>query len=87
MAGAQDESIAAAAASVSAAQATLSDAQAALDQLTLRAPFAGTVAAVNAEVGEQVSPGLKRRNTGGFLRLASGNRRSDRVGRSECSAW
>jgi len=58
LAGSKSETIAAAEASVAAAQAVLLDAQAALAETTLRAPFAGTVAAVNVEVGEQVSPGL-----------------------------
>ena len=55
LAGAKSESIAAAEASVAAAAAALSDAEAALADMTLKAPFAGTVAAVNVEVGEQVA--------------------------------
>lgn len=58
LAGTKSETIAAAEANVAAAQAVLMDAQAALAETSLRAPFAGTVAAVNVEVGEQVSPGL-----------------------------
>ncbi len=58
LAGTQSETIAAAEANVAAAQAVLMDAQAALAETTLVAPFAGTIAAVDVEVGEQVSPGL-----------------------------
>ena len=58
LAGSKSQTIAAAEANVAAAQAALLDAQAVLAETTLRAPFAGTVAAVNVEVGEQVSPGL-----------------------------
>ncbi len=58
LAGSKSQTIAAAEATIAAAQAVLMDAQAALAETTLRAPFAGTVAAVNVEVGEQVSPGL-----------------------------
>lgn len=58
LAGSKSQTIAAAEASVAAARAVLMDAQAALAETTLRAPFAGTIAAVNVEVGEQVSPGL-----------------------------
>lgn len=57
LAGSSVESIAAAEAQVAAAQAVVQDAQAALDELVLRTPFAGILAAVNVEVGEQVSPG------------------------------
>ena len=56
--GSKSETIAAAKANVAAAQAVLMDAQAALDETTLRAPFAGTIAAVNVDLGEPVSPGL-----------------------------
>ena len=56
--GSKSETIAAAEANVAAAQAVLMDAQAALAETTLVAPFAGTIAAVDVEVGEQVSPGL-----------------------------
>lgn len=58
LAGSKSETIAAAEANVAAAQAALLDAQAVLAETTLRAPFAGTIAAVDVEVGEQVSPGL-----------------------------
>lgn len=58
LAGSKPEAIAAAEASVTAAQAVLMDAQAALDETILRAPFAGTIAAVNVELGELVSPGM-----------------------------
>ncbi len=58
LAGSKSETIAAAEASVAAAQAVLIDAQAALDETILRAPFAGTIAAVNVDLGESVSPGL-----------------------------
>ncbi|RME60870.1 MAG: HlyD family efflux transporter periplasmic adaptor subunit, partial [Caldilineae bacterium] len=58
LAGTKSETIAAAEANVAAAQAALMDAQAALAETTLRAPFAGTIAAVNVELGESVSPGV-----------------------------
>jgi multidrug efflux pump subunit AcrA (membrane-fusion protein) len=45
------------AAQVSQAQAALEAAQTALDEAALRAPFAGTIVAVAAEVGEVVAPG------------------------------
>lgn len=45
------------AAQVSQAQAALEAARTMLDEATLRAPFAGTIVAVAAEVGEVVAPG------------------------------
>jgi HlyD family secretion protein len=56
-AGATGEEIAAAEAAVAQAEAALAAAQAALDQATLRAPFAGTVAALEVSAGETVLPG------------------------------
>jgi HlyD family secretion protein len=56
-AGARPETIAAAQAEVAAAEATLAQARAALADTELRAPFAGTVAELVAELGEQVAPG------------------------------
>jgi len=57
LAGSKNEAIAASKATVAASEAALQDAIAALNQTLLRAPFDGTVAAINAELGEQVSPG------------------------------
>lgn len=57
LAGSTQEAIAAAQATVAANQAMVNDAQAALNEATLVAPFSGIVAAVDAEVGEQVSSG------------------------------
>ena len=51
------EELAAARAAVAQAQAALQAAQAARDQATLRAPFPGTVAALNVGPGETVLPG------------------------------
>jgi HlyD family secretion protein len=56
-AGARPEAIAGAEADVAAAQAALAQAQVALAETELRAPFAGTVADLEAKVGEQVGPG------------------------------
>ncbi len=57
-AGARPEEIAAAEAEVAAATAALQQALVALRNTELRAPFAGVVASVNVNVGEQVGPGL-----------------------------
>jgi HlyD family secretion protein len=57
-AGTRPEAIAAAQAEVKAAEAGLEQAQAALKETELRAPFAGTVASLDAQVGELVSPGV-----------------------------
>ena len=57
LAGTKDETIAAAEASIAAAQAVLQDAVASLNQTILTAPFDGTIAAINVEMGEQVAPG------------------------------
>jgi HlyD family secretion protein len=56
-AGATAEEIAAAEAAVAQAEAALQATRAALDQATLRAPCAGTVAALEVGPGEAVSPG------------------------------
>jgi multidrug resistance efflux pump len=56
-AGATAEELAAAEAAVAQASAALQAARAALDQATLRAPFAGTVAALEVAPGETVLPG------------------------------
>ena len=56
-AGVRDETIAVAEADVQAAEAALTQAQAALAEMELRAPFAGTVASLNAAVGEQITAG------------------------------
>jgi len=56
-AGATSEEIAVAEAAVAQAEAGLAAAQAALDRATLRAPFAGTVAALEVSPGETVMPG------------------------------
>ncbi|GAB4549470.1 MAG: biotin/lipoyl-binding protein [Anaerolineae bacterium] len=56
-AGARPESIAVAEAEVAAAEAALAQARAALANTELRAPFAGTVASVDARLGEQIAPG------------------------------
>jgi multidrug efflux pump subunit AcrA (membrane-fusion protein) len=56
-AGARPETIAGAEAEVKAAEAALQQAQIALDETELRAPFTGTVASLDAKVGEQIGPG------------------------------
>jgi HlyD family secretion protein len=56
-AGAIAEEVAAAEAAVAQAEAALQAAQAALDQATLRAPFAGTVTALEVTPGETAMPG------------------------------
>jgi HlyD family secretion protein len=55
-AGARPEDIAAAETEVASAEATLTEARAALADTELRAPFAGTVTALEASPGEVVSP-------------------------------
>jgi multidrug resistance efflux pump len=57
-AGARPEAIAAAEADVAAAEAVLEQARVALAETELRAPFAGTVASLEAKIGEQVAPGV-----------------------------
>ena len=57
-AGARPETIAGARAEMTGAEASLAQAQAALADTELKAPFAGTVASLDAKVGEQVSPGV-----------------------------
>lgn len=56
-AGARPEALAAAEADVAAARAALAQAQAALAETELTAPFAGTIASIDARVGEQMVPG------------------------------
>ena len=56
-AGARPDAIAAAEAQVSLARAGVAQARASLDQMVLRAPFDGTVGAINVAVGEYLSPG------------------------------
>ena len=56
LAGTRTEAIRAAEAAVSAAQATLMEAEVALDETVLTAPFTGTIAALEVEVGEQLAP-------------------------------
>lgn len=56
--GARSEEIAAAEADVASATAALQQALVALRNTELRAPFAGVVASLNVNVGEQVAPGL-----------------------------
>ena len=56
-AGPRPEQIKIAEADVAAAQAAVDQAKAALDDLELRAPFAGTVATIDVKLGEQVNPG------------------------------
>jgi HlyD family secretion protein len=55
--GARPEAIAAAEAELAAAKASLEQARAALAESELRAPFAGNVAALDVQRGEQVAPG------------------------------
>ena len=57
LAGATDEEIAAAKAAVAQVEAALDAARATLHQATLRAPFAGTIAALEVSTGETVLPG------------------------------
>jgi multidrug resistance efflux pump len=57
LAGPAAEAIAVAEAQVQQAKAALQAVQVALDQATLRAPFAGTVAALEVSAGETVLPG------------------------------
>ncbi len=56
-AGASTGAVSAAQAAVTSAQATLMEAEFALTETSLTAPFVGTVAALDVEVGEQVAPG------------------------------
>ena len=56
-AGTRPETIAAAQAEVKAAEAGLEQARAAMEETELLAPFAGTIASLDAKVGELVSPG------------------------------
>ena len=63
-AGTRSEELAVAQAEIAAATAALQQALVALAETELRAPFAGTVALLDANRGEQVSPG------GRVIRLA-----------------
>jgi HlyD family secretion protein len=56
--GARPETIAAVEADLAAAEAALKQSQVTLADTLLRAPFAGTVASLDTEVGEQVMPGV-----------------------------
>jgi HlyD family secretion protein len=66
LAGPQAEELRVAEADVAAAQAGLAQAQAVLAETELRAPFAGTVAAVDAVVGQQVGPSASVVRLGDF---------------------
>ncbi|NOZ27812.1 MAG: biotin/lipoyl-binding protein [Chloroflexi bacterium] len=57
-AGARPETIAVAEAEVAATEAALEQAVATLAETELRAPFTGTIAALNVSVGEYVAPGM-----------------------------
>lgn len=57
IAGSRNEAVAAAEAEVAKARAVLAKAQADLDDTELRAVFAGTVASVDAKVGQQITAG------------------------------
>jgi HlyD family secretion protein len=57
LAGVRPETIAAVKADVAAAEAALRQARVALAEMELKAPLAGTIAALDAKPGEQVSPG------------------------------
>ncbi len=57
--GVRPETVAVAEADMAAAQAALAQAEAALADTVLRAPFAGVVAALNVNLGEQVAPGAR----------------------------
>jgi multidrug resistance efflux pump len=56
-AGAKPEAIAGAEAEIASAKAALAQAKVALAETELKAPFAGTIAALDARIGEQVGPG------------------------------
>ena len=56
-AGSTPEEIGSAEAQVAQAEASLATAQAALDRTEIRAPFAGTIAEVNVDVGDTARPG------------------------------
>jgi macrolide-specific efflux system membrane fusion protein len=64
-AGASSAQVTADQAAVTAAQNSLSNAQNALSEATLTSPIAGTVAAVNLTVGQQVSGGSTSTSSGG----------------------
>src|SRR5450756_778640 len=56
--GATAAQLAAAKANSAQAQAALDAAQATLDEATLKAPFAGSMAFIDVEVGQVIAPGL-----------------------------
>lgn len=66
LAGSTPEQLAAAEADVAAAQAALALAQAALAETELRAPFPGTVAAIDAVIGQQIGPGVTAVSLGDY---------------------
>jgi multidrug efflux pump subunit AcrA (membrane-fusion protein) len=68
-AGATDEEVTAAEAAVAQAEAALDAVRAALDQATLRAPFAGTVTALEADPGQTVMPGQSMLTVADLSRL------------------
>ncbi len=65
-AGASSGAISAAQAAVTAAQATLMESEFALTETSLTAPFVGTIAALDVEIGEQVAPGTAIVQLGDF---------------------
>lgn len=66
LAGPEAEELLVSEANVAAAQAALEQAQASLAETELRAPFAGTIASVDAEVGQQVGPAMTAVQLGDF---------------------
>jgi len=65
-AGTRTEAIRAAQAAVTAAQATVMEAEFALTETRLTAPFVGTIAALDVEIGEQVAAGVPILQLGDF---------------------
>lgn len=65
-AGSRNEAVAAAQAAVASAQATLLEAEVSLAETTLNAPFVGTVASLDIEMGEQVAAGTPVLQLGDF---------------------
>ena len=80
-AGPRPEAIAAAEAEVANAEATLTQARIALAETELRAPFAGTIAALDARVGEHVGIGNPDGPVGRSGHVADRDRRPDRAER------
>jgi HlyD family secretion protein len=66
LAGPEAEELLVAEANVASAQAALEQAQASLAETELRSPFAGTIAAVDVVVGQQVGPGVTAVQLGDF---------------------